>query len=241
MMAASSRGVVTGVTVALLALAAYAGDAAVAVLLAVVGSVFAFGWPRLVSVPSKRGTWVVIGLAGIAAIVSVWFTQDILWLATVVAGGVIGAFVHQMARRDGRPRLVETVCATVTGVVVVVSSVGWLMTSLVRGGLELTLVSAAVLLVAAMITTIPAPGVVVASGAAAIAGAVGMLVGSLLGEVGLVPGLLIGVGGGGLMALSHLLFNQFPASGNRRAALAAALMPLATLGTPVYLVAQVVG
>jgi len=98
-----------------------------------------------------------------------------------------------------------------------------------------------VLLVAAMITTIPAPGVVVASGAAAIAGAVGMLVGSLLGEVGLVPGLLIGVVGGGLMALSHLLFNQFPVSGNSRAALAAALMPLATLGTPVYLVAQVLG
>lgn len=241
MMAAPTRGVVTGVGVALLALGAYLGDEAVAVGLAVISLVFATGWPRLVNVPSRRGSSVVIAGTALLATGVAWLTRDLGWLAFVGAAGVIAAFVHQMVRRDGRPRLVETLSATVTGLVVVASGVGWLTASLLPDGIEVVLVSAACLLAAAMTTIIPASGPVVAAAAAVIAGAVGTLVGSLLPSVGVVPGVLIGVVGGGIMALSHLMFNQFPASGYRRAALAAALMPVATLGGAVHLLAQALG
>lgn len=237
MMAAPTRGVVTAVAVALLALAAYLGDLAVAAVVAVLGVVFGFGWPRLVNVPSRRGSASVIVGTALVATLAGWLTRDLSWLALVVAGGVIASFVHQMMRRDGRPRLVETVSATVTGVAVAASAVGWLTASRATNGLEFILVSTACLLAAAMTTAIPAPGPVVATAAAVIAGAVGMLAGSVLPAVGIVPGLLTGVVGGGIMALSHLMFNQFPASGHRRAALAAALMPLATLGGPIHLLA----
>ncbi len=217
MMAAPTRGVVTGVAVALVAAGVYLGQGAAAAAVAAIAVVYGFGWPRLVSVPSRRGSAIVIVGAGLAATVAGWITGEVAWLAIVVAAGVIASFVHQMMRRDGRPRLFETVSATVTGVVVVASGVGWLT------------------------AIIPASGAVVASAAAVAAGAVGALVGSVLPTVGIVPGLLLGVAGGGVMALSHLMFNQFPASGYRRAALAAALMPVATLGGPVHLLAGLLG
>lgn len=47
---------------------------------------FGFGWPRLIDVPSKRGTSIVIGLVALAAIASAWWTGDIALLALVVAG-----------------------------------------------------------------------------------------------------------------------------------------------------------
>jgi len=241
MMAAPTRGVVTGVAVALVAAGVYLGQGAAAAAVAAIAVVYGFGWPRLVSVPSRRGSAIVIVGAGLAATVAGWITGEVAWLAIVVAAGVIASFVHQMMRRDGRPRLFETVSATVTGVVVVASGVGWLTAATTPGGLEVVLVTAACLLSAAMMTIIPASGAVVASAAAVAAGAVGALVGSVLPTVGIVPGLLLGVAGGGVMALSHLMFNQFPASGYRRAALAAALMPVATLGGPVHLLAGLLG
>lgn len=240
MMAASSRAVVTGVAVGALALAASLGEPAMAATVAVEGVVFALGWPRLVDVPSRVGSAVVISLALLTGIATLLLTENGGGLALVVAGGVIASFVHQMVRRDGRPRLVETVSATVTGVVVVVSGLGWLLTVNARAGVEVVLVACAVVLAAAAVTVIPARGPVVATAASVVAGLVGLGVGFLLPMVGPLAGVILGAVVGALMALSHLLFNQFPAAGHRRAALAAALMPVLSLGGPVFLVTALV-
>lgn len=238
MMAASSRAVLTGGVAGLLALSAWFGDTVLAAALAAIGVVYAFGWPRLVDVPSKRGSWVVVALATVAALASVWWTEGIDGLAVVVAGGVIASFVHQMARKDGRPRLTETVSTTVTGVLVVTAGVGWLVTAFT--GLEVVLLGAAALVAASAATAIPARGPVVGAAATVAATAVGAAVGFVFPMIGPVPGLLLGLVVGVVMALSHLLFNEFPAVGHRRAALAAALMPLLSLGAPVLVLGSFV-
>lgn len=240
LMAAQSRAAVTGGSAGVVALAAWAGDMASTAALVVAAVVFAFGWPRLVDVPSKRGSWIVIALTALAAIGAVWGTRDISALALVVAGGVIGSFVHQMARRDGRPRLTETVSTTVTGILVVTAGVGWLVVAL-AGSLEVVLLGAATLLAASAATAVPGRGSVVAGAAAVAAGAVGALVGAVLAPVGVVPGLLLGVVVGVVMALTHLLFSQFPFAAHRRGALAAALMPLLTLGAAVLVLRTYLG
>lgn len=238
MMAASSRAVLTGAVAGLLALAAWWGDTALAVALVVVGVIYAFGWPRLVDIPSKRGSWVVVTLATVAAHASAWWTEGIDGLAVVVAGGVIASFVHQMARKDGRPRLTETVSATVTGILVVTAGVGWLVAAFTA--LEVVLLGAAALVAASAATAIPARGPVVGAAAAVAATAVGAGVGLVFPMIGPVPGLLLGLVVGVVMALSHLLFNEFPAVGHRRAALAAGLMPLLSLGAPVLVLGSFV-
>lgn len=239
-MAASSRAVVTGGSAGVLALATWAGDAVAAAALALAAGVFGFGWPRLIDVPSKRGTSIVIGLVALAAIASAWWTGDIALLALVVAGGVIASFVHQMARRDGRPRLTETVSTTVTGILVVTAGVGWFVAAQ-AGHLQVVLLGAAALLAASGATALPARGTIAGVAAAAAGGAAGAGVGAVFPEIGPVAGLVLGVVIGVVMALSHLLFNQFPAARQRRAALAAALMPLLTLGVPVLVLGSYLG
>src|SRR5450759_554276 len=42
-------------------------------------------------------------------------------MPAALAGSMIVAFLHQLARRDGRPRLVESIASTITAIAIVVS------------------------------------------------------------------------------------------------------------------------
>lgn len=236
-MAAPRRAVVTAVAAATLAASAVLEPWVAAVVIAALCCVFAFGWPRLAGAPSKRGSSIVIGLAGIGAVAVALFIGTPTHLAGVVAAGIIGGFVHQMMRQDGRPRLVESVSATATGVIAVVSAAGWILAETVDGGTATILVCAAVLVSTAAVTAFRLRGGVAAAVSALVGAAVGVGVGALLPAVGLLSGSLIGFIGGGFIACSHLVLNHFPASSHRRAAIAAALLPVLVVGIPIHLVA----
>lgn len=237
LLAASTRSILTVVGAALLSLAAVTDSWVAALVVVVLAAAFAYGWPLLTGAPAARGSSVVILLAAVAAaaVAAALGTSD--RMAEVVAFGVIAAFVREMARTDGRERMVESVSGTVTGVVVVVSGAGWVLADAVPGGTEAVLVSCAGLIVAAALTILPVPGAVGAALAAVGGGAVGTALGVVLPAVGLVPGMLIGLVGGALVAFSHVLFNAFPAACRPGAATAAALLPLLAFGVPVHLVA----
>lgn len=240
-MAATTRGFLTALAIALLALAGFVAPLAVAVLVLAGAVAFAFGWSRLVDVPSANGAFRVIALSAAPMVAATYATGTTPLLAVVTALGVIASFVHQMVRRDGRPRLVETVSADLTGIAVVASATGWILAVATDGGVEVLLTAAAALFAASTVTLLRAASRPVATLAVAVAGLVGVVVGALLPEVGLVAGLSLGVVGGAIVSFSHLLFSGFPAAGHRRAAVAAALMPVLSLGVPIHLVAEVIG
>lgn len=91
---------------------------------ALAGLVLAWGWPGTWSLPSPRGTSVVLVVATAACVLAVWRSTEephLELLAVAAAGSVLVSFVHQLLRRDGRPRLVESVAGTVAGVAVITS------------------------------------------------------------------------------------------------------------------------
>jgi len=85
----------------------------------------AMGWVPLLRLPSPRGTTIVqlvavVLLLGPAALAP---RTTLELLPGAVALAMIAAFVHQLARRDARPRLVESVSAVVAGVALLGSGV----------------------------------------------------------------------------------------------------------------------
>jgi hypothetical protein len=111
---------------ALVALTAYASPHFVTVAVALAGFVMAWGWPVLLSLPSPRGTTAVLAVGTALAAASVTLaTQDpfLRWVPAAMAVSVIGAFLHQLMRRDGRPRLAESVSSSVAGLAVIAAGV----------------------------------------------------------------------------------------------------------------------
>src|SRR5690625_7849250 len=106
----------------------------------------AVGWPLLIVLPTPRTSSVVLALYGFGAVVSVVImdVEPLLkWLPAAVGGAVVIAFVHQLLRRDERPRLAEAVAGMVAGVLVLASAAGWVAAVRTVGG-ERMVVTAAV-------------------------------------------------------------------------------------------------
>jgi hypothetical protein len=111
---------------ALVGLTAYASPSFVALAVALGGIVLAWGWPVLLSLPSPRGTAGVLAVGTVAMAGTVLATRAdpyLEWVPAAMAGSVLVAFLHQLMRRDGRPRLTESVAASVTGLAVISSGV----------------------------------------------------------------------------------------------------------------------
>lgn len=111
---------------ALVALTAYASPQFVALAVALAGFVLAWGWPVLLSLPSPRGTSAVLATGTVLMTATVLVTRDdpfLQWLPAALAVSVLVAFLHQLMRRDGRPRLTESVAATISGLAVISAGV----------------------------------------------------------------------------------------------------------------------
>src|SRR5690625_718486 len=110
------------------ALASYISLAALVGVIFVLIMAVAVGWPWLIALPTPRTSSVVLALCGFGAVVSVVIVDVeplLKWLPAALGGAVVIAFVHQLLRRDGRPRLVEAVSGMVAGMLVLASAAGW--------------------------------------------------------------------------------------------------------------------
>ena len=109
------------VLAALLALASAVDHAVLAAGLAWLGLILAWGWPALLGSPSRMGSSIAIAVAGVLAPTAAAVATQAPYLRYVpvaVAVAFVVMFLHQLLRRDGRPRLVESlgVCALGIGV-----------------------------------------------------------------------------------------------------------------------------
>jgi hypothetical protein len=241
-MSVPTRAVLTAVVAALVAVAASVGEAPLVGLAAVLALLVALGWPSLVDAPARRGAAVVVGLGGLGGVVAVTLTSGepfLRELPEVLALSVLVAFVHELVRRDGRERLVESVAGVVSGVVVATAVAGWIAAGRTEGGTSVVVTGAVALAVGAAVSGVPLTGwagvlltVVVTAGAGAGAG-------RLLRDVDPVDGSVIGLAVGLLVAALRRLFDRLPSLGRRTAALAGAVLPVTVTGVLVYVVGRV--
>jgi hypothetical protein len=105
---------------ALLAIAAYAGPVPLALAVAFVQVVLIVGWFAVLDVPGGRGGTIVALLSALVADALLLAQTlrngeaDLLPVAVTLAFALLAAFVHQIARRGGRPEVVASITATLT-------------------------------------------------------------------------------------------------------------------------------
>ncbi|KRF28364.1 hypothetical protein [Phycicoccus sp. Soil802] len=107
---------------ALVALTGYASPQFVALAVALAGFVLAWGWPLLLSLPSPRGTTAVLAIGTVLMTGTALATREdpyLEWMPAALAVSVIVGFLHQLMRRDGRPRLTESVAAVTSGLAII--------------------------------------------------------------------------------------------------------------------------
>ena len=242
-MTLSTRAVTTAVLAAAVAGAAYVGTLPLLGVSALLVVLLVVGWSRLTNAPAPGGVAVVVLAAGAGAALLAWQTEGepvLRHLPIVVAMALVLAFLAEMLRRDGRPRLVESVSATVTGAVVAVSAAGWIAAVRSIGGPELVVTAAVAIAVAAAVCAAPAArGWVGALASAAVAAVAAAGAAAVVPDVEPVTGLVAGVTAGLGVAALRILFERLPGITGARAGLAAATVPVAVGGMLVFAVGRV--
>jgi hypothetical protein len=138
---------------ALVALTGYAHPVLVALAVALAGLVVAWGWPVLLGLPSRRGTTTVLAIGAVACTAAAAMTPDepyLRWVPAAVAVSLIAAFLHQLLRRDGRPRLSESVAASGAGLAILSSGAAYVPLPYTLGGSETLAVAMAGLALASL-------------------------------------------------------------------------------------------
>jgi len=258
-MAASTRAVLTALLAALVALASFAqelpglegvDEMAVIAAAVVLALALAVGWPVLLRLPNPLGSGVVIALGGVGAVLAVTATRGdpvLRQLPVVVALAILLAFVNELARQDGRKRLVDSVAGTVTGVLVATAAAGWVASERMPGGTYLVVAGAVSLAFASFVSF--AAGVSAMShrewataGATTVAGVVsGAAVAAVMPDTAPLVGGFLGLGTGMLVAALDALFHRLPALQRKLASMAAIALPVAVSGILVYVVGRVLG
>ena len=142
------------------------------------------GWPALVrSRHDQRATTVVTVTGLVAALVVAW-RHDFGAAGLVMAFSVLGSFVAQMTRHDGREELVEDLSATVTGNLVVVSGAGWCALAPGTADPAVIVPCAIALLTGALLTTLEVRATILEALTVAVPALVAAVVGGVLALVG---------------------------------------------------------
>ena len=233
----------TVVLAALWCLGAYAGTwtATAAVLLAVVA--LAAGWPSLLGLPTPRGTRSVVALGGALSAVAVAATDSeprLVWLAPALAAGVVGEFVHQLLRRDARPRMVESVSGTIAGLVVLASLATVLALPGTPAGADGVTTWAAGVVVAVVVQALTLPARWLLPLGLALGALVGALLGGLLHDDTVVAGLAVGAVSSAVAVMLHRLLVVLPTAGRAPGWLALAVAPVAGSAIVAYVVLRLV-
>ncbi len=228
---------------AVLALAALGGPGVLALGVLACAVVVAWGWAGVLGLPSPRGSFAVLGVAAVLMCAGVvWSAHglDVPWLPVAAGGSLIASFAHQLLRRDGRPRLVESVSSVCLGMTVTASGTMLVPVSrldpwLVVAALAAGAVAAAVEVLGRWEQLRPwlVPGSMIAGGLAAVAFAP-------WSPVSWPVLLLVGVAAGAVGHASRAVFSVLPTLAHLRPRLVSAITSVLLVGIPTYAVAHII-
>jgi hypothetical protein len=228
----------------LLTISAFAGPSLVAISVALAAGVIAWGWPGLLGLPSPRGTAFVLAVGSAAAIGTALATLTdplLVWMPAALAGSIIVAFLHQLARRDGRPRLVESIASTITAIAIVVSGASLVVLPRTHHGAWVVALAAAAMAVSALTDLLGGirrlrawllPLAMLVGGVVAIA------VGLSFDTVTWGPAALLGVAAAGISHAVRRVLAMLPAISGSRSQLVSAGASVLTGGVVVYVVGR---
>jgi len=229
----------------LLTISAFAGPELVAVAVALAAGIIAWGWGGLLGLPSPRGSTFVLAVGSALAIGTALGTRaDPLLdaMPAAIAGAMIVAFLHQLARRDGRPRLVMSIASIITAIAIVVSGASFVVLPRTEhGAWVIALASSAV--AASALTDLAGvshrfrawlmPMAMLAGGVVAV------LVGIFLGEVSWGAAAMLGVLAAGVSHAVRRVLAMLPAITGARSQLVNACASVLTGGVVVYVVGRI--
>jgi hypothetical protein len=237
----------TAVGAVVLAVASFAGGWIVAVAAGLCVLALAVGWPDLLALPDRSGTSLVVGGLGFTALVAVAFavspggpaTRPLAVLVAVLAIAVLASFAHELVRQDGRQDVVESLIGTLTGQVVAVLAVGWVLLARTGPGSSAVVIAAAALIAARAAAVLPTPGPTVLGptwlgpGAALVAGVAAAL---LVPDVPVVTAAVVAVAVAGVDLALDRLVGPITSARFDLSLLARAALSLAAAGTTAYAV-----
>ncbi len=237
------RPVAVGATVvlaALLGLAVLADPVVLAAGLAWAGVVLAWGWPTLHGSSSRFGSSLAIGVAAVLAPAAAALPPDEPYLRFVPVALVVGLavmFVHQMVRRDGRPRLTDSIAVTSFALAVVAMGTAWVpLTRSERAG-DLAVVAFAAIAASALADLAAGLNRVrpwMLPIAMLLGGVAGLVAAALLSGPATGPAALTGFLCAAVAHSVRRVLSALPAIGSVRAQLAAAASSLLVPGVVVY-------
>lgn len=236
----SSRAVATTVIAGLVAVAAWLGQGALVAIAVVFVILMAQGWPAVTGQPSQSGTPIVVATAGLLALLAAWRTDvpQVLQYLPLVLGVSLGlAFLAEMLRRDGRERLLSSISATVSGAFIATGLAGWVAASRYSPGYQPALVvvgALTVVMAAALCAVRIKPGWVAFVVTIWLVAAVGAFLGVAVPQVGWAVGLIVGAVLGIAVAMLRALLGDEARLVDTRAALSAAVVPVAVSGILLY-------
>jgi hypothetical protein len=229
---------------ALLGVAGYAGPTVLIAAIALVVLGLAAGWGTLLDLPDPRGTGFTVAVTGLAGLAVVHRSVDsqrpLAAFAGLLAFGVVTAFLHELARRDGRPDLARSVTGTFVGQMIAVLGSAWVLlpaTPLMDKGVLVAAVASAL---AAALIAIPWP-LRVGGWVALLGGAIGAggLAFAML-DVEVMRAAAVGAGVASVFAVLYRMLVNEPTVARAWATLAAGLAPLASCGTAAYAAARLI-
>lgn len=229
--AGAARAALTAVLAAVLSLIALGPPLGIAIVVLLCAVALGVGLPRLLDLPHGTGAAWFLGVGAPVVTLVVWLggTERIVLL---LAGSVVTAFVHQMVRRDGRPRLTESVAGDVLGLVVMCFGTGWFVAAGEPGGETWVVIGALAVVLGAACAALPVGSTWTAELAGVVAAVAGALVGGL-SDVGWWQGGLVGLVVGVVTAALHRTSARSPSTSRLRPAIAAATIPVLTVGAVV--------
>ena len=244
----SRRPLAVGSTIALSALVAltgYAHPLLVALAIVLAGLVLAWGWPVLLGLPSRFGTTVVLVIGTVACTAASAFATDepfLRWVPAALAVSLIAAFLHQLLRRDGRPRLTESVAASGAGLAVIASGVAYIPLPHTRGGSQTLAVAMAALAFAAL-ADLAVPTARLRAWALPLAmvagGVAGLAVGLQAGRPSPATGALIGVLVAGTSHAVRRILAVLPSMVSSRSQLVSGATSVLLCGVVVYTLGRI--
>jgi hypothetical protein len=230
----------TIVLAALLVLAVLADPVVLAAGLAWAGIVVAWGWPALHGSSSRFGSSLAIGVAAVLAPAAAAVPDDEPYLRYVPIALVIGLafmFVHQIVRRDGRPRLTESVAVTSLGLAVVALGTTWMPLARTHRATEVAVVGFVAIAVSALADLAAGfdrvrpwmlPLAMLLGGAGALGAA------AVLGAPGTGPAALVGLLTAAVGHAVRRMLSVLPAIASTRAQLSSAAASLLVPGVVAY-------
>lgn len=236
------------VAAAVLAVAGYAGGPVLAAAAGLSVLALAIGWSDLLELPHRAGTTVLVLVLGVTGLVAgavaispqVDVDQPLSVFSAVMAGAVLSTFAHELARRDGRHNLVESVTGTLAGQFVAVLAAGWILVGDTAAGPAAVVVAAAGIAASRLSLVLPLAASMltwVGIGAGLLASVIAAFV---VGEVPVGTAASVGIAVAGVgIAVDRLVDADGVMTRLQPATLARAAAPIAAAGTAAYAVFRI--